>query len=125
MLKSIWVYLFISISTVIHVNAQIGKGCYVGGVLYTNNNSKGNRYFYQPPGDLYSVCGYNPTGNSGNCFIYNSGPISNINSYIKYIGGFSNDWEEIECPIDDYVWVLLILCVVVSIFKFKLIALDI
>ncbi|MGF1924984.1 MAG: hypothetical protein ACQUHE_12465 [Bacteroidia bacterium] len=90
-------------------NAQIGRGCYVDGVLYTANTSKGNRFFYRSPGNLSDPCGYEYTGsNDGQCRLYNSGPEGNNSSYTSYPTSFGNDWAVIACPIDDYVWILLV-----------------
>ena len=120
---------FISLATIVvllsfvssNAFAQLGRGCYVAGVLYTENvPDQGNRYFYRTPGNLASSCGFEPTGNSGNCRLYNGGNVNNNNSYTLYNDAFSNDWEEISCPIDDYVWFLLVGIAGVVIFKFKL-----
>ncbi|MEJ5995881.1 hypothetical protein WG904_15735 [Pedobacter sp. Du54] len=100
-------------------HAQLGRGCYVGGVLYTTNTSKGNRFFYRSPGNITNVCGYTPTGNDGNCRLYNSGPLGNNNSYTLYSDAFSNDWAEINCPIDDYVWLLMLSAVGLSVWRFR------
>ncbi len=99
--------------------AQIGRGCYVGGVLYTDKTSAGNRYFYRTSGTLTDPCGYTRTGNQGNCRLYNGGNINNNNSYTLYNDAFSNDWDVIICPIDHEVWLLLIATAGFSIFRFK------
>lgn len=109
-------FVFILFAAVFTAKAEIGRGCYVGGVLYTENTAKGNRFFYRAPGNLVSDCGYNPIGNDGNCRLYNGGNINNNNSYTLYEDAFSNKWEEIECPIDTYVWFLLIAVAGVSYF---------
>jgi hypothetical protein len=99
-------------------NAQLGRGCYVGGLLYTANTSAGNRYFYRTS-SISSDCGFERTGNEGNCRLYNSGNINNNNSYTQYGDAFSNDWEEISCPIDGNVWLILISTCAFSIFKLR------
>lgn len=105
----------------IDVNAQIGRGCYVDGVLYTSNTSKGNRFFYRTPGNLSDPCGYVYTGsNDGQCRLYNSGPVGNNSSYTQYLNNFGNDWDVIACPIDDYVWLLIIALVGLAVFKFNI-----
>lgn len=104
-LKIVFVFLLIFMS--LNLAAQIGRGCYVDGVLYTANTAKGNRYFYRTPGEMNSACGFVPTGNDGNCRLYNSGNINNNSSYTLYNDSFSNDWAE-NCPLDDYIpYVLL------------------
>lgn len=101
------------------VHAETIRGCYVNGVLYTNNTSKGNRYFYRT-GGLIAECGFEPTGtNNGICRLYNSGPVSKNSSYTIYNESFNNKWDEINCPIDDYVWPLMILIAMIAIYKFK------
>ena len=100
----------------------IGRGCYVGGVLYTENTDNGNRFFYRSPGQLTSACGFNDTGNrDGNCRLYNGGNIYNNGSYTLYYDSFDNAWEEISCPLDDYVWVLFLAISLVVVLKFRLI----
>ena len=100
--------------------AQLGRGCYVDGVLYTENTSKSNRHFYASPGNLTSVCGFQRTGNTNNCRIYVSGPIANNSSYTLYGTHFSNDWEEIVgCPLDEYVWVLIVVVAGFSFLKVR------
>ncbi|RYG01606.1 MAG: hypothetical protein EOO07_33965 [Chitinophagaceae bacterium] len=106
----------------VSAHAQLGRGCYVGGVLYTTNTSNGNRFFYRSPGNITNSCGYTPTGNDGNCRLYNSGPLGNNNSYTLYYDAFSNDWAEIICPIDDQVWLLIVSIAGFSIWKFRKVA---
>lgn len=100
------------------VNAQLGRGCYVGGVLYTSNTPAGNRYFYRDV-SLSSDCGFERTGNQGNCRLYNSGNVNSNSSYTQYGDAFSNDWEEISCPIDNSVWFILIITCGFSIFRLQ------
>ena len=100
--------LFLS-STVELANAQIGRGCLVDGFLYTNKTSAGNRYFYRTSGVLSTSCEFIPTGiNSGNCRLYNGGPIGSNSSYTLYPDAFSNDWEEVECPIDNHIYLFFL-----------------
>lgn len=103
----------------VKLNAQYGRGCYVDGVLYTSNTSNGNRFFYRSPGNLTNICGYTPTGNDGNCRLYNSGPIGNNSSYTLYYDSFSNDWTEVICPLDDHVWLLLLSATGFSVLRFR------
>lgn len=98
----------------------IGNGCYVGGVLYTANTSYGARYFYSTSGTLTSICGYEPTGGqSGTCRLYNSGKLNKNSSYTAYTMSFSNSWEEINCPIDEEIWILLIPISFICFFRLK------
>lgn len=98
----------------------IGNGCYVGGVLYTANTSYGAIYFYRSPGNLNSICGFEPTGNqSGRCYLYNSGKINKNSSYTRYNNSYSNGWEEINCPIDEEIWILLIPISILSYLRLK------
>ncbi|MCY1507263.1 hypothetical protein D9M68_415360 [compost metagenome] len=106
-LKYVVLLLVLLCSMPFGLHANIGRGCYVGGVLYTQNTAKGNRYFYRSPGNLTSDCGFQPVGNNANCRLYNSGNINNNSSYTLYSGAFSNKWEEIICPIDENVWMLV------------------
>lgn len=110
--------LFLLITT-IKVSA-IGRGCYVGGVLYTLNTDNGNRFFYRSPGQLTSACGFNDIGTrEGNCRLYDGGNIYNNSSYTVYYDAFDNGWEEINCPLDNYVWMLISSIIGLSIFKFS------
>lgn len=118
-MKFVWVYLSIFILTIFLANAQLGPGCYVGGVLYTSTTSKSNRHFYRTPGDMNSVCGFIRTGSNNTCRLYNGGDESINSSYTAYSNSFSNDWDEISCPIDSYVWVLLLTSAVFSFFRLK------
>ncbi|MES2419213.1 MAG: hypothetical protein V4541_13580 [Bacteroidota bacterium] len=98
----------------------IGRGCYVDGVLYTTNTAKGNRFFYRTSGTLISDCGFVVTGsNDGNCRLYNSGNINKNASYTLYAESFGNKWEEISCPIDNEVWMLLVSVSVFVVLKVK------
>lgn len=105
LIKLVLVFILLLIS--ISLSAQIGRGCYVDGVLYTQNTSKGNRFFYRTSGVLTTDCEFVPTGNDGNCRLYNGGNINNNSSYTLYNDAFSNDWMEIECPLDDYAFPIL------------------
>lgn len=119
-IKMICFFLVMGFSCLINTaKAQLGKGCYVEGVLYTSNTSNGNRYFYRSPGNISNPCGYVRTGNIGNCRLYNSGPLGNNSSYTLYTDAFSSDWAEVECPIDDYVWLLLVAIGGISILRFR------
>lgn len=95
-LKCFLVYFFISISIISCSCAQIGRVCYVGGVLYTSRTSKSNKHFYRTPGDMNSVCGFTKTGNTKNCRLYNGDDESKNSSYTAYSNSFSNDWDEIS-----------------------------
>ena len=118
-LKFILVYLTITLLTTFYANAQLGSGCYVGGILYTTETERGPRFFYRTP-DFVSDCGFVRTGsNLAICRLYNGGPINNINSYTSYPNSFSNDWREINCPIDSEVWLLLLVVSGFSIFRLK------
>ena len=99
--------------------AQFGRGCYVDGVLYTANTSKSNRHFYRTSGVLTSPCGFVRTGNTNNCRLFNGGNESNNSNYTLYNSSFSNDWDELICPIDDYAWLLMISVAGISILKFR------
>jgi hypothetical protein len=99
--------LFVLMSVSLCIHAQIGRGCYVDGVLYTANTPKGNKYFYRTSGINTTQCEFVSTGNDGNCRLYNGGNINNNSSYTRYLNAYSSAWEEITCPLDDYVWVLL------------------
>jgi hypothetical protein len=100
-------FLFVLMSISLSIHAQIGRGCHVDGVLYTANTPKGNKYFYRTSGVMTTSCEFVPTGNDGNCRLYNGGNINNNCSYTRYLNSFSSDWNEISCPLDQYVWVLL------------------
>lgn len=107
-IATIIISLFLSF-TVELANAQIGRGCLVNGLLYTSRTPAGNRYFYRTSGVLSTSCSFIPTGqNSGNCRLYNSGPIDVNSSYTQYPDAFSNDWEEVECPIDTHIYLLFL-----------------
>jgi hypothetical protein len=117
LIKIILLFLLFIIS--LNLSAQIGRGCYVDGVLYTENTAKGNRFFYRTSGVLLNDCGFIPTGNDGNCRLYNGGNINNNNSYTLYEDSFSNDWEVIPCPLDKYVWYLLVSISTFSFFRLR------
>lgn len=120
-LKFIWVFLFLFSSTSFYVKAGFGNGCYVGGLLYTTNTSKGAKYFYAAP--FYnSVCGYKPIPKlNGKCYIYKgTGPLNKNSSYNSFAKSYAADWNEINCPLDDYVWVLLFVAAGFSIIRLRL-----
>ncbi|MEJ5993790.1 hypothetical protein WG904_05090 [Pedobacter sp. Du54] len=112
-------FLFVLMSISFSTRAQIGRGCYVGGVLYTANTAKGNKYFYRTSGVKTTPCEFVRTGNQAHCRLYNGGNINNNASYTKYLNAFSNDWDEVICPLDQYVWVLLASFSTISFFRLR------
>ena len=118
-LKFILICLFLTGSTYFEATAQLGDGCYVGGILYTTNTSRGNGYYYRSP-NLNSACGFVKTGsNLATCRLYNIGNLNNNSSYTAYSNSYSSNWREITCPIDSEVWVLLFVVGGFSIFRLK------
>ncbi len=117
-LKFILVYIIISALTNFYASAQLGNGCYVGGILHTTKARSG-AYFYRSP-NLDSDCGFVRTGSSlGSCRLYNSGSIYLNSSYTNYTNSYSSNWREINCPIDNEVWLLLFVVSGFSIFRIK------
>lgn len=124
--KSAIIFFYILFLFSQKINAQTGRGCYVGGVLYTENTgtslNQTNRYFYTNSGAISSVCGFDDTGTKqGKCYLYDgSGSINSASNYTQYNDNFDNQWTEINCSIDDDVWILLLIITDFSILKLKL-----
>lgn len=109
-------FLFL-ISLSFYQTAKAADGCYVSGVLYASHTKSG-AYFYRTPNTV-ATCGVTGTI-SGSCRLYNSGNINNNSSYTQYGSSYSSNISAIAvCPLDDYVWVLIVAVMGVLFFRFK------
>jgi hypothetical protein len=109
-----FVTLFVSF---FNLNVNAADGCYVDGVLYAAHTSKSGAYFYRTPSTV-ADCGVTGTI-SGSCRLYNSGSESVNSSYTRYLNSFSSNISVTVCPLDDYVWLLIIAIAAFSVFHFR------
>lgn len=119
-LKFILLSFVFSIAFSFSSSASIGPGCGVAGVLYTSQTSKGNHYFYNSP-NLLSDCGFKAIPKKiGACYIYKgTGPLNKNSSYYKYNKSWGANWEEINCPLDNQVWLLILSAVIFSVYRLR------
>ncbi|MES2652167.1 MAG: hypothetical protein V4663_10520 [Bacteroidota bacterium] len=118
LLKISLFFIFTLINSLFYINVNAADGCYVGGVLYTGHTPKSGAYFYRTSGNITADCGVTGTI-SGSCRLYNSGNTNNNSSYTQYSNSYSTSISVVVCPIDDYVWLLMLVVAGFSFFKFR------
>lgn len=115
--KVLLISLFTLFVSFFYLNVKAADGCYVSGVLYASHTSKSGAYFFRTPSTVAN-CGV--TGIiSGGCRLYNSGSQNSNSSYTLYGSSYSSNISVTVCPIDDYVWALLLASAAFSVIHFK------